>query len=154
VKVSIENDWDGVVDAFYIMGDFGVRFNEENVSVITSLPDKTQTLEGPYERLPFYAGTISFKQSVNLTTLPETEDFVVKFDEFDHFHNCADVLINGQSLGVRAWTPYEWSGKTSILVPGENVIEVQVTTTLIGLLEGKYFDYDTHSLKDIRILEN
>ncbi|MFC0472159.1 glycosyl hydrolase [Halalkalibacter kiskunsagensis] len=154
VKVSIEHDWDGVVDAFYIMGDFGVGFDEQNSSVITTLPQNARSLVGPYEGLPFYAGTISFKRDVNVTDLPEIEEFVVSFDEFDQFHDCAEVFINGQSLSVRAWSPYEWSGKTNILVHGENVIEVQVTTTLIGLLEGKYFDYKTHSLKDVRILEN
>ena len=40
-----------------------------------------------------------------------------------------------------------------ILQLGENKIEIKVTNTLIGLLEGKTFDdYDTHTLRNVNEL--
>ncbi|UJF34894.1 hypothetical protein [Paenibacillus hexagrammi] len=61
-----------------------------------------------------------------------------------------EVTVNGESLGVRAWSPYTWSGNTAYLKKGSNQIEVRVTGTLIGLLEGQYFDYENHRITDIR----
>jgi len=34
------------------------------------------------------------------------------------------------------------------LRPGDNDIEVRITNTLIGLLEGTYFDSEHHRLQD------
>lgn len=39
-------------------------------------------------------------------------------------------------------------GETSWLRPGDNDIEVRITNTLIGLLEGTYFDSEHHRLQD------
>lgn len=153
IKGTIHHDWEGVVDPLYIKGDFGVDFSEELQPILTDIPKNSPTLIGPYKGLPHYAGTISFQKKLNLDRLPETMNFTLQFREFEHFHECAEVFVNGHFLGVRAWSPYKWEGKSSLLSVGENVIEVKVTNTLVGLLEGKYFDDETHTLKDIRLVK-
>jgi hypothetical protein len=45
-----------------------------------------------------------------------------------------EVLINGQSAGVRLWEPYQIE-VTDLLKPGENTIEMRVANTLVNLLE-------------------
>lgn len=58
-------------------------------------------------------------------------------------------MINGTSLGVRAWSPYDWAGQTDILSSGNNQVEIKVTNTLAGMLEGSFFDSHTHELKNV-----
>ena len=77
--------------------------------------------------------------------------FRFQLEELKDFDECAEVFINGKSLGVKTWSPYQWKGNTDILKAKDNVIEVKVTNTLAGLLEGKYFDRHSHTLKDVRL---
>jgi hypothetical protein len=100
------------------------------------------------EGYPYYAGTFLYKQTVELAEVPEAEQFVLRFADWNpDFHDCAEVFVNGQPLGVRPWTPYEWRGRTDVLRSGANEVEVRVTTTLIGMLEGRRFDYPSHTLQ-------
>ncbi|WP_163536174.1 glycosyl hydrolase [Gracilibacillus sp. YIM 98692] len=151
IKGKVYHDWDGVVDSIYLMGDFGVVFDHERDPIVTVSPKHADTLAGPYPGLPYYAGSISFKRKINLSSLPDTEEFLLQLQELEDFHECAEVFINGQSLGVKAWSPYRWKGQTPMLQEHENVVQVLITNTLAGLLEGKYFDEETHSLKDVRV---
>ncbi|WP_199613829.1 glycosyl hydrolase [Paenibacillus alkalitolerans] len=152
IEVTIANDWDGVVDALYLIGDFGVRTTagKNDGPAIVPVPREGLLQNGPYEGLPYYAGTIAFRRNITLSDIPDTDTFRLVFRDWDaNFHDCAEVLVNGHSLGVRPWTPYVWEGRTDLLTKGANRIEVRVTNTLIGLLEGKWFDYEAHVLKDI-----
>ena len=45
-----------------------------------------------------------------------------------------EVLVNGQSAGVRLWEPYQVE-ITSLLKSGENTLELRVANTLVNLLE-------------------
>lgn len=146
VRVKLEHDWDGVVDALYVIGDFAVCTEDR-------LPALTQAMEyGPLtsdriEGYPYYAGTILYKKTFEISELPDAEKFVLRFADWSpDFHDSAEVIVNGHSLGARPWTPYEWQGSTDLLRSGANEVEVRVTTTLIGLLEGRRFDYQTHTL--------
>ena len=153
VEVTVEHDWDGVTDALFLTGPFGVRHNARLEPVITA-PDNRALLDsGPYPDYPYYAGTMTFRRTVRLDGIPKEDWFELAFLGWDpHFHDIAEVRVNGHSLGVRAWTPYLWKGKTRWLREGENLLEVLVTNTLSGLLEGKYFDYASHTLKDVRTI--
>lgn len=157
VEMTVEHDWDGLVDALYLCGDFAVEFDDGLQPVLTDKPeemalhDSCERQNGPYPGYPYYAGTLVFRQEVELAQLPGTDRFALRFFNWNaHFHECAEVLVNGNSLGVRAWTPYEWTGSTDALRVGLNTVEVKVTNTLIGMLEGKYFDYEAHTLQDVR----
>ena len=60
-----------------------------------------------------------------------------------------EVSVNGISLGVKAYTPYEWLCDRSLLKEKENRIRVSVTNTLANMLDGTYFDYENHQLVPI-----
>ena len=45
-----------------------------------------------------------------------------------------EVLVNGQSAGVRLWDPYQVD-VTNLIKPGENTLELRVANTLVNLLE-------------------
>src|SRR5690625_6856167 len=97
------------------MGDFGVSFDENLCPIVTCPPNMVNSITGPYKGLPYYAGTITLRRNININTLPDTQTFVVHFKEFEEFHECAEVIINGHSLGVRAWSPYRSEEHTSEL---------------------------------------
>ncbi|SFL99420.1 hypothetical protein SAMN03159341_113125 [Paenibacillus sp. 1_12] len=151
VEVNVQRDWDGLLEALYLAGDFGVKHDLNKQVVLTRSVEQTDTLKGGLvDGFPYYAGTLRYSRKVTISELPETQTFELSFHDWDpHFHDAAEVLINGQTLGARSWTPYLWHGDRSILRESDNVIEVRVTNTLVGLLEGKVFDYATHSLHRI-----
>jgi hypothetical protein len=150
VRVSAERDWDGLLDALYVTGQFGVYFRENRIPVIGSAATES-TLHGSLqEGYPYYAGELLFERSLILDEQLEADQFDIAFEGWDtQFHDCAAVLINGHSLGVRCWSPYVWSGSTDLLRTGVNTIQFKRTNTLIGMLEGKYFDYEQHEVKDV-----
>ncbi|MBP1966718.1 glycosyl hydrolase [Paenibacillus aceris] len=151
VHVDIQEDWHGIVDALYLYGTFGVQFADESVSPsITDVPTAAGSLavDSYYDGYPYFAGTLSFTRELWLDALPQSQQFELAFNNWD-VHDLIEVLINGQSLGVRPWSPYVWEGSTSSLQEGANELEVRVTGSLIGMLEGKYFDYHEHRVADI-----
>jgi hypothetical protein len=95
---------------------------------------------------------MSFTQTLPLSQPPQTGTFELVFSGLDpEFHETAEVLVNGQSLGPCAWMPYRWSGAAKLLQDGDNEIEIRVATTLIGLLEGKKFHYASHTLRPVAL---
>lgn len=150
VHVTVEHDYDGVVDAIYLMGSFGVQHHADGQPVLITPAKQSPLHRGPYTSYPYYAGTLNFKRDVHMEELPSSSTFELVFPDWDSdFYECAEVRVNGHSLGMRAWTPYRWQGKCEWLKTGNNTVEVKVTNTLIGMLEGKYFDYRTHTLQDV-----
>lgn len=151
VRVVAEQDWNGVVDPLYIVGSFGVTFDSEGTPVLGLAP-KTAQIQGPWIKgYPYYAGEFSFKQRLNITPLPEEEEILMAFHGLDpNFHDPIELLLNGRSLGVRPWSPYLWRIKRDLIRAGKNEIEVKIVNTLIGMFDGKYFDYGKHQLVEIR----
>ncbi|NOU96903.1 hypothetical protein GC093_27310 [Paenibacillus sp. LMG 31456] len=154
VNLQVQNDWDGIVDALYISGPFGVRFDQEGRPVILAAPTEINVLPEAYcPGYPYYAGTLAYKRKLELANVPSGADMELSIGDWEQ-HDTIELVVNGQSLGVRPWSPYTWTCPSSILNTGDvdNVIEIHVTGTLIGLLEGKYFNYKTHSLESVASL--
>lgn len=150
VELTVANDWDGVVDPLYLRGNFGVSFNSDEVPSITLQPTIGTLHGGPHEGYPYYSGTLAFEKTFELDSLPTTSKFTLLFSDWDpNFHDCAEVRVNGRTLGTRVWSPYCWIGESSQLNSGTNTIEVRVTNTLVQTLEGRYFDYVNHELRTL-----
>ncbi|MGG1515898.1 glycosyl hydrolase [Paenibacillus oryzisoli] len=149
VEVAIEQDWHGLIDALYVTGTFQTGFDAEQRPVLLPPAVQLQPLAAsPYAGYPYFAGTMTFSREIHIDRLPTEETFEITFDGLDQeFHDVAEVLVNGASLGARTWLPYRFRGQSALLKEGANRIEVRVTNTLIGMLEGKYFNYAKHELK-------
>ncbi|WP_438444520.1 glycosyl hydrolase [Gorillibacterium sp. sgz5001074] len=146
VLVTVGQDWEGVVDAIHLLGGFGVRpETETSAPALIPSPEAAPSLaaECYYPGYPYHAGTLIFSRPVEIATVPEAPEFELRFTGWDP-HDTVEVLVNGRPLGVRPWSPYVWTGDSAILKAGANEVTVRVTGTLIGLLEGKYFDYQAH----------
>ncbi|KAB8137567.1 hypothetical protein F9U64_08605 [Gracilibacillus oryzae] len=151
IKGIVNKDWDGVVDPVYIIGDFGVYYHEQT-PVLTQIPDKVSSLKQPYPGLPHYAGTLTFITSFEWQGNPEIT-YHLRLKDLEQVHDVVEIFLNGESLGVRPWAPYDIMVKGTQLKQGSNQLTIRLNNTLAGLLEGKYFDYDQHVLKDVRDVE-
>ncbi|MFM9281568.1 hypothetical protein [Paenibacillus jiagnxiensis] len=161
LKVAVTRDWDGLLDPLYIRGNFGVHWGTDGVPVLMAPSSEVPVLQaGPYPGYPHYAGTFRFRRK-----LRKSEEAVLQgagnqtrghsgvsrtesgFSmEFDHWNieDTAEIRVNGSSLGVRPWSPYRWHGSSEILSRQGNEVEVYITNTLIGVLEGNRFDKTLH----------
>lgn len=150
VRVEASRDWDGLVEPLYLTGAFGVHFGKDRHPFIGSVPERATLTRGFFEGYPFYAGTLSFQRAFRLEQLPDATTFELGLpDWLAPFHDCAEILVNGRSLGVRCWSPYRWMGELDMLKVGENKLELKVTNTLVGMLEGKVFNSEAHALKEV-----
>lgn len=145
--VEAQRDEDGLRDPLYLSGRFGITFDEAGTPIIGELPETGEIKSGIQAGYPYFAGTLCFTRNVVLDALPREQTFVLALHGWDeHIHDCVEVLLNGHSLGVRCWSPYRWGGESALLCQGDNSIEIRVTNTLSGMLEGAYFDASTHQM--------
>ncbi|MFB9274681.1 hypothetical protein [Cohnella cellulosilytica] len=146
VALTARRDWDGLTDALYVSGSFAIGI--DGGELVLRRHNGTAVFEsGIPEGYENYAGELVYEGELTVTKLPEEAAFELSFAGLDpDFSDCAEVFVNGHSLGTRCWKPYVWNGKTSILQEGRNALEIRRTTVLSGMLEGRRFDYAGHRL--------
>lgn len=141
VSVTAKHDWDGIRDPLFLIGDFGVEDGK-----ITGMPEKAALHKGYIKGFPYYSGDFTFRGTFAAEPGIEAD---LRLSCSDEIHDCLEVIVNGVSLGVRSFSPNTWHVKAGILKK-ENTVEIVYTNTLIHMLEGSYFDYDTH--ETVRIM--
>ncbi len=140
VAVTAKHDWDGIRDPLFLVGSFGV-----NGGKITTLPEKAVLRKNYIEGFPYYSGELRFCGTFDAE---EGKEARLRLSCSDEIHDCLEVMVNGESLGVRAFAPNTWRVREGLLKK-ENTIEIIETNTLIHMLEGSYFDYETHETVQI-----
>ncbi|HEX6554772.1 MAG TPA: hypothetical protein VF026_18545 [Ktedonobacteraceae bacterium] len=147
IHVEAGQDGDGVRDPLYLSGPFGVSFAAGRVPAIGKPPETGKPQSGIQQGYPYFAGTLCFAREVSIETVPHERMFELTLRGWDQrIHDCVEILVNGHSLGVCCWSPYHWGGACDVLREGRNTIEIRVTNTLNGMLEGSYFDEDSHRI--------
>jgi hypothetical protein len=144
VRVRAREEWDGLLEPLYLLGGFGVAYEAGGTPTLTPPPAATRWEElfgaaaarGGY---PHFAGTLHLQKTVSLSP-PPGEVLVRLPDEALMFAGVAHLALNGQPLGTRAWAPFAWRVPPGLLRVGRNEVELSITTTLIGLLEGRRYD--------------
>jgi len=133
VRLVVHARNDGIVDPLKLMGTFSLAESATSGEYVVVAP--IQEVEGASwtdQGYPFFSGTGSYEQEIDITA-----DFLAGRVHLEV--ECADdlltVLVNGKQVGLRTWHPYEVD-VTGHLRPGKNTISVQVTNSLINLLEG------------------
>lgn len=145
IILDADKESDGWRDPLYLLGDFGVK----NKNIITEMPSEAIFNKNYIEEFPYFSGDMILKQNIELDKEQYQEDILLTFDFEDSCLDCLEVRMNGNSLGVRAFSPYQWKCSKKFLVQGENVLELVRTNTLANMLDGTYFDYDEHQLVSI-----
>ena len=144
IRVEVNSPGDGLVDALYLFGRFQVKSWRSVYPKLTPLQDSGPIFDFKAQGLPFYAGTLSYTRDIDIKTLPTTARFKIDLEHtVKNLSDIVEIIINGQSLGVRAWAPYCWTGKTAHLKQGKNRIVFRVTNTLEKLVTGMAYQPKT-----------
>jgi hypothetical protein len=93
----------------------------------TSLQPQPWTDQG----YPHFSGRAVYRKRF---TLPESFIGQRVFMQPEMQDDVLEVMVNGQSAGVRLWAPYQLE-ITNLLQSGENTLELRVANTLVNLLE-------------------
>lgn len=141
VRCEIEQSWHGVSDPLYLIGDFGVSDKVK----ISAQPKQTVFRPGFTGGFPYYSGTMTFEGTFDSEPVQGLAELQLDKKVYD----CVELEVNGESLGVRVFTPYRWFIDGSKLKQGQNSFTLRVTNTLANMLDGRYFDYDNHTLIEI-----
>jgi hypothetical protein len=158
-KLTFESE----VENVYIVGLFGV----ESRDAFSSGERRAMTTGGPFvlvecpavvhadelatQGFPFFAGTIRVQQVLHIDRdawkeatwrFPESPDSIV-----------SRLFVNGQEVRAFLWEPFE-ADVTSFLLPGDNVIELELTNSCRNLLgphhhiKGEVYKVGPDSFKD------
>jgi hypothetical protein len=146
VRVRAAESWDGLLDAVYLLGDFGVRLETDARPTVTRRPSSIRWAERHSLGFPYYAGTLHLSRQVSVP--PTTERYRLRLpDDELMFAGVAELAVNGHALGVRAWAPYAWDLPAAAVRPGpDNELKLSITNTLVELLEGRRYDPATRGL--------
>ncbi|NLD73064.1 MAG: hypothetical protein GX649_10160 [Chloroflexi bacterium] len=79
-----------------------------------------------------YTGTLSFRTTFDLAAAADGEMFL----DLGAVGDIAEVLVNGQPVGVRAWAPYVVKIGSTCRA-GANTLEVRVTNSMANAYEGE-----------------
>ncbi len=142
VLVKAEKDSDGIRSPLYLTGTFGVSPSHE----ITAMPREAYFNSNVVDGFPYYSGTMTFQREISMKKSPLPEKFNVVFDFGNRCLDCLEVRLNGKSLGIRPFTPYQWSCRKEWVRDGKNQLELIRTNTLANMLDGTYFDYKKRTL--------
>lgn len=139
VSVTATADFHGLSDPLYLIGDFAVTAHQ-GVFVIDTPQKEACLTAGPIEGYPFYSGTLTFSTNLEIAR-PVTEGrFSLSLADVENLLDCVELIVNGTSLGVRAFAPYAWSGASDLLRTGNNAVQIRLTNTLANLFEGTWYD--------------
>lgn len=142
IDVTAYKDSDGLRGALYLRGDFGVYFRDGMVCV-DDAPEKASFTAGYVEGYPYYCGTLEFHTCFAASA---SEDAAICCDFGNEYRECAELLVNGKSVGVRPFTPYKWNVPGGYLRQGQNDVVLCVTNTLSSALEGLVYDEKQHKV--------
>jgi hypothetical protein len=131
LRLVVTNPTDGLLDLLKLTGEFSLAPQGADTYSIeaprTSLSPASWTTQG----YPNFSGRAVYRKRFEL---PESFQGQRVFIEPAVEDDVLEVLVNGESAGVRLWTPYQME-ITDLLKPGENVLELRVANTLVNLLE-------------------
>lgn len=123
LTVSLLEPMPAITFPAYLIGSFAI----ENQTTLTV---ESEQLAGVWNAAgyPFYSGAASYLQQVDLSNVslnPADELWL----EAEDIRETARLYVNGEDAGIRLWPPYHWN-VTSYILPGINVIDIQVGNTL------------------------
>jgi hypothetical protein len=141
ISVTATEDWHGLSDPMYPLGNFGV-FRKDGKFIIDKAPSSAIPGARAVYGYPFYSGKFRFKTLLFADNPGSHELFTVELPEKYRIYECTELSINGQKLGTRVFSPYVWQGPVTLLKNGANAVELTIANTLGNMLEGCYFDYE------------
>jgi hypothetical protein len=147
LKGKVHFDEDGLADALYLEGDFGVRLLSDRPPCLIALPETCCYPLAHHVPLPHYSGVIQLRQYLEVGTVPIGQFVFLQLpDGFLPAGTCLSLIVDGVCLGTRAWGPYVWPFQLSSNGGRAHQIQLRLCTGLEGKFEGRYFDADRHRM--------
>ena len=137
VRVRATESWDGLLGAIYVLGDFGVL--HDGGPVLAEAPTHLRWRSRHATGYPYFSGTLRLSNTISLPASDGPIHMCLPDEEL-MFAGVAELAIEGRSLGVRAWAPYEWVVPPGEVPSGLSHVTVSITNTLVEQLEGKRYD--------------
>jgi hypothetical protein len=131
LRLVVTNATDGLLDLLKITGDFSLASEGNNDYRITDPCTSLQPQPWTDQGYPHFSGRAVYRKRFEL---PESFIGQRVFLQPEMQDDVLEVMVNGQSAGVRLWTPYQVE-ITDLLQSGENTLELRVANTLVNLLE-------------------
>src|SRR5215207_1159759 len=133
LRLVVTNPTDGLLDLLKLTGDFSLAPQVDGSQVYRLEAPRTSLQPAPWthQGYPHFSGRAIYRKRFGLPQsfvgqrvflAPEMQDDVL------------EVMVNGQSAGVRLWEPYQME-ITQLLTSGENTLELRVANTRVNLLE-------------------
>jgi hypothetical protein len=131
LRLVVTNPTDGLLDMLKLTGDFSLAPQGDGTFRIAAPRKSFQPASWTDQGYPYFSGRAIYRKRFHM---PESFTGQRIFLEPAMHDDVLEVLVNGQSAGVRLWEPYQIE-ITNLLQPGENTLELRVANTLINLLE-------------------
>jgi hypothetical protein len=130
IALTVTGPIDGLLDLLKITGDFSLEHGRGGWRIA---PPRTSLRPGSWtdQGYPFYSGRGVYRRTLSLPADAPDHRVILEPKLID---DAVEVIVNGQSVGVRLWEPYEID-ITDVVQPGKNTLELRVANTLINLLE-------------------
>lgn len=129
IRMTVEKPLHGLLDFIKITGGFSV-FDDIITAPVKRMEPGSWTLQG----YPYFSGTGSYTCQIDIPEQYLDERFLTM--RIDCHRDVARVYVNGKETDVMLWEPYE-TEIGHLLTSGKNEIRIEVTNTLINLLEAK-----------------
>ncbi len=130
LRLVVTSPTDGLLDLLKLVGDFALELRGADWTIVASRK-QIQPCSWTDQGYPFFSGRAIYRRKFDL---PAGCEGARVFLEPAMVDDVLEVRINGESAGVRLWTPYTIE-ITDLLRPGQNEIEMVVANTLVNLLE-------------------
>lgn len=133
VRLVVTRRTDGMLDLLKIVGDFALAGSAEDGWRIAARPPDLAVGDWTVQGYPFFSGTGRYRTAIDVPAAYLDGGRLLL--EADCGEDVLEVRINGSAGRVAPWHPYRLD-VTDLLTEGRNVIEIDVTNTLINILEG------------------
>jgi hypothetical protein len=147
ICLTVTSATDGLLDLIKLVGDFSLAGDQPPTADRRAIGQAQPVPEGGYriaaprrtiepgpwttQGYPFFSGRATYRRAFELPA--EFADRRV-FVEPAMGDDALEVIVNGQSAGVRLWAPYAVE-ITDLLRPDENMLELRVANTLVNMIE-------------------
>jgi hypothetical protein len=105
VLMAIDFVEDDNLEASFLLGSFGVQLDASGErATVDAFPGKLRAGDWCRQRLPFYAGSVTYRRQIQVQRQPEERVFVTLPKWAG---GLVRVLVGGRSVGFIKWQPYE-----------------------------------------------
>lgn len=146
LEIEVDADDGGLLDAAWLVGSFGVAGEPGQTRRLVTPQEEILPLDLPASGLPHFAGTVAVEQEHEL----RDDCTHLRLEEGNgRFLDCAELFVDGRSLGVRCWPPYRWELPDELREHDDATVRLEITTPAGPAVEAMQFDAKTRKYVEL-----